>query len=56
MLLEALTFTFWRRQVVQALLASGAAVDAADSSGATPLHVAALNGHLEVSLRALQRL
>ena len=39
-------------QVVQALLAAGAAVNAAESSGATPLHDAARMGHLEVNLRS----
>lgn len=45
--LEVLTLTSW--QVVQALLAAGAAADAANIKGATPLHAAAGMGYLEVS-------
>jgi ankyrin repeat protein len=41
-----------RIKVVRELLAWGAAVDAADDNGWTPLYAASYNGHVEPARRA----
>ncbi len=42
-------------EVVRELLARGAAVDAVEDAGCTPLYIASQNGHLEVVCELLAR-